>query len=68
MAGENPHHSDGNRPLLNQRSAVIFLFGALVGIGAGCLTLLATNPWPVAVTAGAAAMAAATLFFDRIIE
>jgi hypothetical protein len=68
MDGENPHPNDGNRPLLNQRSAVIFLLGALAGIGAGCLTLLAANPWPAAVTAGAATMAAAVLFFDRIIE
>jgi hypothetical protein len=67
MAGENPHQSDGTRPLLNQRSAVVFLLGALVGIGAGCLTLLGANPWAVAVTAGAAATAA-VLFFDRIIE
>ncbi|MFE4369664.1 hypothetical protein ACFRMN_15810 [Streptomyces sp. NPDC056835] len=45
-----------------------FLLGALVGIGAGCLPLLATNPWPLAVTAGAAMTATAVLFFDRIIE
>ncbi|MFE4832123.1 hypothetical protein [Streptomyces sp. NPDC056672] len=54
--------------MLNQRAAIIFLLGALAGIGTGCLTLLATNPWPVAVTAGAATAAAAVLFFDRIIE
>jgi hypothetical protein len=65
MATTNPPEPDENRPLLNQRSAMIFL---LVGLGAGLLTILAANPWPVAVTAGAAATAAAVLFFDRIIE
>ncbi|WP_316784562.1 hypothetical protein [Streptomyces sasae] len=68
MAGENSPQPDGNGPLLNQRAAMIFLLGVLVGIGAGCLTLLATSPWPVAVTTGAAATAGAVLFFDRIIE
>lgn len=41
---------DENRPLLNQRSAMIFLLAALVGLGAGLLAHLAANPWPVAIT------------------
>lgn len=68
MATTNPPEPDENRPLLNQRSAMIFLLAVLAGLGACLLTILAANPWPVAVTAGAAATAAAVLFFDRIIE
>ncbi|MFJ8076998.1 hypothetical protein ACIQ7Q_24415 [Streptomyces sp. NPDC096176] len=68
MASTNPRQPDENRPLLNQRSAMIFLLAALAGLGAGLLAHLAANPWPVAVTAGAATTAAGVLFFNRIIE
>ncbi|MFF3327612.1 hypothetical protein [Streptomyces sp. NPDC002889] len=68
MASTNPRQPDENRPLLNQRSAMIFLLAALVGLGAGLLAVLAASPWPVAVTAGMATTAAGVLFFDRIIE
>ncbi|MGW3915196.1 hypothetical protein ACWEBX_27250 [Streptomyces sp. NPDC005070] len=68
MASDNSRQSGENRPLLNQRSAMIFLLAVLTGIGAGFLAILATNPWPVAVTAGVGATAAGVPFFDRIVE
>ncbi|MFD5818381.1 hypothetical protein [Streptomyces sp. NPDC127038] len=68
MASNNSRQTSENRPLLNQRSAMIFLLAILTGIGAGFLATIATNPWPVAVTAGVGATAAGVLFFDRIVE
>ncbi|ALC18354.1 hypothetical protein ACH46N_21905 [Streptomyces pristinaespiralis] len=54
-----------SKGLLHQRSATIFLFVALTGIGASLFAILTVNSWPVAVTAGATA---AGLFVDRIME
>lgn len=61
---QNPQPPSGNGPLINQRSAVIFLMGALVGIGAGVLAVLAGNTWPAAVTTAGAGV----LFFHQIID
>ncbi|MGW7360337.1 hypothetical protein ACWGI0_27800 [Streptomyces sp. NPDC054802] len=68
MARANRQRPNGSAPLLSQRSAVVFLLAALVGIGAGALALLAGNIWPLAVSVGSGAAAMAVLFFNQIID
>jgi hypothetical protein len=68
MPTTTPQPPGGGGPLLDQRAAVIFLLGALVGLGAGALTLLGGGNWPMAVTAAGTAAPAAVLFFHQIIE
>ncbi|MER5662804.1 hypothetical protein [Streptomyces mirabilis] len=50
-------------PLLDQRAALIFLFGVLTAIGAGALTVLNGGT-----LAGGGAFAAAVYFFHKIIR
>ncbi|MEV7216693.1 hypothetical protein AB0O31_26820 [Kitasatospora cineracea] len=55
-------------PLLGQRAAVIFLLGALVGLGAGVCTVLAGGSPAGGVLAGGAAFGASVMFFHAIID
>ncbi|MCC9711821.1 hypothetical protein E4N62_45395 [Streptomyces sp. MNU76] len=55
-------------PLLDQRAALILLFGALTGIGAGALTVLNGGTLAGAGLAGGGAFAAAVYFFHRLIH
>ncbi|WP_406490310.1 hypothetical protein OHB06_52250 [Streptomyces sp. NBC_01604] len=55
-------------PLLDQRAALILLFGALSAIGAGALTVLNGGALAGAGLAGGGAFAAAVYFFHKIIR
>ncbi|MGW0862456.1 MULTISPECIES: hypothetical protein [Streptomyces] len=68
MEHGNRTKGDGNGPLLSQRAAVVFLLAALVGIGAGVLSCVAGNAWPLAVSVGGGASAMAVVFFNQIID
>lgn len=57
-----------HRRTLAARTTLILLLAALTGIGAGILTYLGGQPWPMAVLAAVTAAAAAVGFFDRIIS
>ncbi|MEU0073266.1 hypothetical protein ABZ027_27495 [Streptomyces sp. NPDC006332] len=67
MLRDDQQQSDRDGPLLTQRAAIVFLLGALVGIGATVLAALGGNAWPVAVSVGGGAAATAVLFFREII-
>lgn len=55
------------QPILSLRSAVLVLGAVLVGAGAGALTFMSNRSLASAVFVGAAAFAAALLWFDRIV-
>ncbi|MEU8711946.1 hypothetical protein [Streptomyces sp. NPDC048663] len=58
-----------NRSLLTVRAALVLLLGALVGVGAGVLTVLSPHGGPAeAVMVGTGACAGAVAFFDRVID
>ncbi|WP_330343389.1 hypothetical protein OHA09_36070 [Streptomyces longwoodensis] len=58
---------DPQQPLLSLRTAVILLLGVLTALGAGVLTVLADGSVASGILAGAAAFAAAVLFFHTIL-
>ncbi|MFF7043650.1 hypothetical protein [Streptomyces massasporeus] len=68
MAQANRRRLGGDGPLLSQRTAIVFLLAALVGVGATVLAALAGNMWPVAVSVGGGVVAPAVLFFNQIID
>ncbi|MFE7854084.1 hypothetical protein [Streptomyces sp. NPDC057403] len=55
-------------PLLDQRAALIILFGVLTAIGAGALTILNDGTLAAAGLAGGGAFAAAVYFFHKLIR
>ncbi|WP_327742779.1 hypothetical protein OHO28_51685 [Streptomyces europaeiscabiei] len=55
-------------PLLDQRAALILLFGALTAIGAGALTVFNGGTLAGAGLAGGGTFAAAVYFFHKIIR
>jgi hypothetical protein len=57
-----------NRPLLTARTALVFLFAVLTGIGAAMLMVFAGRTGSEAVLIGVGAMAAGTKFFDWLIH
>ncbi|MCX4902461.1 MULTISPECIES: hypothetical protein [unclassified Streptomyces] len=61
MSNPNP------QPLLGLRATLVLLLGALVGLGAGVLTVLSGGAAASAVLAGGAAFGAGVLFFHAII-
>jgi hypothetical protein len=54
-------------PLLSARSALLILLAALAGLAAGALTFLGGKSVPSAVLAGCGTVAAALLFFDKVV-
>ncbi|MFF8291154.1 hypothetical protein ACF068_18275 [Streptomyces sp. NPDC016309] len=58
---------DDRDPLLSQRSALIFLLGALVGIGAGLLTWWKGAGAATALIATGTAFAAGVWFFHSTV-
>jgi hypothetical protein len=61
------HDRNDKEALLGLRTAVILVFAALTGLGAGVLTVLSGQSPAGGVLAGGAAFAAAVLFFQAII-
>jgi hypothetical protein len=55
-------------PLLDQRTALILLFGVLTATGAGALSVLNGGTVAGAVLAGGGAFAAAVYFFHKLIR
>ncbi|MFK0287982.1 hypothetical protein ACIQVL_47000 [Streptomyces sp. NPDC090499] len=55
-------------PLLDQRAALILLFGVLTAIGAGVLTVLNDGTLAAAGLAGGGAFAASVYFFHKLIR
>ncbi|MFB7576287.1 hypothetical protein [Streptomyces sp. NPDC056165] len=55
-------------PLLDQRTALILLFGVLTAIGAGVLTVLNDGTLAGASLAGCGTFAAAVYFFHKLIR
>lgn len=56
------------RPLLTIRAALVLLLAVFSGLVAGVLTYLQTSALPNALLTGLAAAAAATVFFDNVID
>lgn len=65
---QNTQQPGGQPPLLGLRSAIVLLFGAMTGIGAGLLTYLSQRSVPAALLAAGAGFGAGVLFFHTIIS
>lgn len=58
---------DDRDPLLDQRAALILMFGVLIGLGTGGLTVLNDGTLAGGALAGGGAFAAAVYFFHKLI-
>ncbi|ARZ72178.1 hypothetical protein M1P56_14935 [Streptomyces sp. HU2014] len=56
-----------DRPLLSQRTTLVFLLASLAGATTGALTALAGEGTPRGVLAGLVAAGLAVRFFDRLV-
>jgi hypothetical protein len=66
VSGNDLRPSHGR--LLAVCTTLILLLATLTGFGAGVLTYLGGQPWPMAVLAGGTAAAAAAGLFDRLVS